>query len=211
MNVKELTFRGEDKAALYACGKCGTCYSPRTYAVGGEAAHQAARQAAERCCVTPTCSVCGGEVSRPWTMCPKHREQAGLRRANPIPAADWKDPVHRDDMRGDWGEGYSSSVSDLLEWWADENWVEVGPVPSAPAYCWPCVPTDFRLDVERILEGVLNEFHEGAADEIVDADSLYDFVEAWNQKQTLRTWYPDHTRVIVLDEDRFKDLLQGDG
>ena len=48
MNVKELTFRGEDKAALYACGECGTCYSPRGYAIRGEAAHQAVREAAER-------------------------------------------------------------------------------------------------------------------------------------------------------------------
>lgn len=207
MNVKELVFRGEDKTALYACGSCGQCYSPRVYACREDAAHIAAREAAEACCVPPTCSVCGVEVARPWTMCAKHREQAMLRRATPVPAAEWTDPVHRDDMTGDWGEGYSSSVHYLLEWWDFEHGVEIGPTPAPPAWCWPCKPVDFALDLERILESALDEFHEDAGDDLVAVDALDAFVEAWNKKQSLRTWYPDHTRVVVLDEARFRALL----
>jgi len=213
MNVRELTFRGEEKSALYACGKCGLCYSPKNYAWGADRAHEAARESAERCCVPPTCSVCGVEVSRPWAMCAEHREQAKLKRAVPIPASAWADPVHRDDMGGEWGEGDSSSVHDLLDWWEFEKLPEdaetCADAPEPPAYCWPCVPTDFSLDADRLLESALEEFREDAMDEIVDADALCEFLKAWNEKQTLKTWYPDHTRVVVLDEARFQAILDG--
>ncbi len=210
MDVREMVFRGEDETNLYACGKCGQCYSPRIYACGPAQAHEAARRAAEQCCVPPTCSVCGVEIEKPWTKCARHRERDALRRAVPILASEWTDPVHRDDMGGDCGSGYSSNVAHLLGWWDAENWVEVGPLPEPPAWCWPCKPTDFQLDLERILENALEEFHEDAGDSLVDTEELYAFVEAWNKKQTLTTWYPDHTRVVVIDEARFQAIVNGD-
>ena len=214
MNVKELVFRGEDATKLYACGECGQCYSPKIYACADDVAHETARKAAEKCCVPPTCSVCGVEVSRPWTMCAKHREQAKLARAKPVPASEWSGPVFSDDVSGDWGDGYSSCWQELEQnhydnaVWDDcvdgQGVVTVPP----PAYCWPCEAQALRLDPDSLLENAVGDMNEAAGDEIVDADDLICFIEAWNAKQTCKSWYPDYSRVIVLDEARFKALLE---
>lgn len=209
MNVKEMVFRGEDETKLYACGKCGVCYSPKIYACAEPEAHERARQSADKCCSPVHCSGCGVEVGKPWTACASCREKNRLRRATPIPAADWTDPVEVDGMHGEWGDGYSSCPAELLVAWQEENWVEVGPVPPSPAYCWPCTPQDLRLDPESLLERAVDGMHEDAADQIVDADELVAFIEAWNAKQTCLSWYPDYSRVVVLDEARFAALIAG--
>ncbi|WP_375553352.1 hypothetical protein [Roseovarius mucosus] len=209
MNVKEMVFRGEDETKLYACGKCGLCYSTAIYAATSETAHLSARRAAERCCAPVHCSGCGVEVGKSWTACASCREKNKLRRATPIPAADWNDPVEVDGMHGEWGDGYSSCPAELLNTWEEENWVEVGPQPQPPAYCWPCTSRLIRLDAENLLESAVDDMHEDAADQIVDADELVAFIEAWNAKQTCRSWYPDHSRVVVLDEARFAALIAG--
>ena len=214
MDVRELTFRGENETRLYACGKCGHCYSPLIYGGRSDVVHQAARDAAERCCVPPTCSVCGIEVQRPWTMCAKHREQAKLRRAVPIPAKDWHDPVFSDEVSGDWGEGYSSDIDALLECAADENvWNAMDenkcvPAFIPPVYSWPCKSDPLRIDPHSVLEHAVEDHHEDACDQIVDYADFVTFVEAWNAKQICKSWYPDYSRVVVLDEARFAKLLE---
>jgi hypothetical protein len=132
-----------------------------------------------------------------------------LRNATPIPAVEWKDPVHRDDSAGSWGEGYSGSVEEMLEDWGDRHWCEHGPQVPAPAYCWPCNPARLDLDPERILESALEEMHEDAADDLIDVDAFHEFVDAWREKQEITTWHPDHTRVVVIDQELFAALLGG--
>lgn len=210
MNVRELVFRGEDATKLYACGACGQCYSPKVYACADAVAHETARKAAEKCCVPPTCSVCGVEVSRPWTMCAKHREQAKLARAKPVPASEWKDIVYHPDLLFGMGEpGYSWSVDDFKDNWAEGFCHYEEPQRALPAYCWPCEAQTLRLDPDSLLENAVDDMHEDASSEIVGADDLICFIEAWNAKQTCKSWYPDYSRVIVLDEARFKALLEG--
>ena len=79
-----------------------------------------------------------------------------------------------------------------------------------PAYCWPCKAQKLRIDPEALLERAAEGHHEDAHDQIEAADELCSFIEAWNEKQTCTSWYPDYSRVIVLDEARFKALLDGD-
>lgn len=214
MNVKELVLRGEDATKLYACGECGQCYSPKLYACVEDVAHETARKAAENCCVPPTCSVCGAEIEKYWTKCAKHREQAKLARAKAIPASEWSDPVFSDDVSGDWGEGYSSCWQEMEQKFFDnavwDDCVDGQGVPTTPppAYCWSCEAQALRLDPDSLLERAVEDMHEDAGDEIVDADELVKFFEAWNDKQTCKSWYPDYSRVIVLDEARFKALLE---
>jgi len=214
MNVKEMVFRGEDATKLYACGQCGQCYSPKVYACADDVAHETARKAAEKCCVPSSCSVCGVAVEKYWTLCSKHREQAKLARAKHVPASEWSDPVFSDDVSGDWGEGFSSCWQEMEQSYFDtavwDDCVDgqgVITVPP-PAYCWPCESQALRLDPNSLLENATDDMHEDAGDEIVDADELVRFIEAWNAKQTCKSWYPDYSRVIVLDEARFKALLE---
>jgi hypothetical protein len=206
MDVRELIFRGDPEGAtkLYACGKCGKCYSPASVGV------QNAIDMAEKCCAPKayTCKVCGVEVPSYRTMCERHAEQARLRKAAQIEEKDWTDPVHLDGAPGGWGEGYFADTGELREDWVDANWIETGPQLPPPAYCWPCTASPLRLDPGRLLEQAVDDMHEDAQDQIVDADGLCEFIEAWNAKQTCVTWYPDHSRVVVLDRERFEELLK---
>ena len=103
-------------------------------------------------------------------------------------------------MSGGWGEGYFSDTDDLRQSCDDYD-------VNVPAYCWPCVATPLALNANSLLEQATDEMHEDAADEIVDADELVAFIEAWNAKQTCVTWCPDYSRVVVLDRDRFDALI----
>jgi hypothetical protein len=206
VNVKELVFRGENETKMYACGNCGLAYSPKAYACAEGAAHHHARAAAETCCAPKTCSVCGVAIEKYFTMCRTHREQARLKRAQIVPAAKWSDPVFLDDAEGDWGDGFSTEVAALLAWWEDAYPVDDAPPP--PAYCWPCKSKTLQLNPDSVLENAVDDMHDDAWDQIVAADELAAFIAAWNTKQTCRSWYPDYSRVIVLDEKRFKALLE---
>lgn len=212
MDVRELVMRGEDETKLYACGKCGKLYSPTIYACKGAPAHAAARLGAADCCKPPTCSVCGVGVSSPWTKCATHRLQGALARATPIIASEWDEPVYSDEAPGEWGDGFSSSWRDLIESHHDaQAW---GDIPSGtlyPAFCWPCVPEPLRLDPVSILERVTDGLHEEASDQIVATDELTDFITAWNAKQTCKAWFPDRSRVVVLNKARFTQLLEAKG
>lgn len=201
-DVKELTFRGEDKVLLYACGDCGLIYSPKVYAFEETKQHEAARKSAEDCCTKPkqTCSVCCVEVESYWTMCAMHREQKKLKGIATIPADDWDGPVQSDGVHGAWGEGYSGNVSELLE--ACHGYDD-----EVPAYCWPCKSDALRLDPEQILEHATEQHHEDAHEQIVDAEGFYSFIETWNDKQECVTWRPDHSRAVILDQARFDALI----
>ena len=206
MKVRSLSFNDDPdkKAALYACGVCGKCYSPKSV---GE---QNAIDMAEKCCDPKayTCKVCGIEVPSYRTMCERHAEQARLRKAVQIDEKDWSDPVQLDGAPGGWGEGYFFDTDDLRESWEDYSWVETSPQVPVPAYCWPCTSSPLALNAESLLEQAVDDMHEDAADQIVDADGLYEFIEAWNSRQTCVTWYPDMSRVVVLDRERFEKILK---
>ena len=43
--------------------------------------------------------------------------------------------------------------------------------------------------------------YEGADDHLVDVKELREFVEKWNAKQSIISYYPDYKRVVVLNWD----------
>lgn len=198
MNVREMTFRDESEPKLYACGKCGSVHSPRIYACRDDAAHEAARRAADECCAPRMCD-CGTTLDKSWTACFDCRLRDKLRRAKIIPADSYAGPVSASGS-GEWGEGYSSSLAALME--HCEGYDE-----EVPAYCHPCTDLPLHLDVEHILEVALEDMHEDAADQVVDTDALYQFIDDWNARQTAVTYYEDTSRVIVIDQNRFDALV----
>lgn len=200
MKVRALSFTDDpDNApALYACGVCGKCYSPKI------AGAQSAIDAAERCCNPKqhVCKVCGVEVPRYWTLCDRHAEHARLRKAVQIDAAEYCDPVFLDGASGGWGDGFFEGTDDLRDAWTDNS-----PQSDLPAFCWTCKVKHLRLDPDSLLEMAADDMHEDAFDEIEDSDGLRAFIEAWNAKQTCVSWRPDYSRVVVLDRARFEELL----
>ncbi len=195
MDVRELIFRSSNKTAFYICGKCGKLYSPKIYACGSTGRHAAARRAAKECCAPRHCA-CGVEIDNHWTACATCRERHSLERAAIV--TDYTGPVQSDQVSGsEWGDGYSSNVAELLEYCDGDK----------PAYCWPCKPHPLRLDVDSILEHACDDQCEDAFDQIIGADALGAAIDAFNAAQTCVSYYPDHTRVIVLDQERFDALL----
>ena len=200
MKVKELFFSGETNPALYACGECGKLSSPKTYATTKTAAHLQARYFAEQCCAPRYCA-CGVEIeSSGWLSCAPCREKDRLRKAVILDAGDYNDAVFSEDVDGGWGEGFSSCVDEMLEWCAD---YDVQP----PSYCYPCKPKVLAIDIEGVLDNIMHDWHEGSGDQIIDYPGLVNSIDAWNAKQTCTTYYPDMSRVIVLDQDSFDALL----
>ncbi|HZK28050.1 MAG TPA: hypothetical protein VFD00_11010 [Thermoclostridium sp.] len=90
-------------------------------------------------------------------------------------------------------EGYFDSVDELIEYCEYE---EI-PVPDW-VYC--CKPITHTLDIDSAIERMLEDAFEDAGDCLVDEDKLIDFVDEWNAKQTVTSYYPDYKRVVVLSK-----------
>lgn len=124
-----------------------------------------------------------------------------LAKATIIDAAEYKGPVSAQ-CRGEWGDGYSSDIGSMIE--ACHDFGE--PVP---AYCHPCTALPLKLDPESLLEQATDDMHEEASDQIVNADELVAFITAWNEKQTCVSYYEDRSRVIIIDQMQFDDIMDG--
>lgn len=198
MHTKELTFKGEDQTVLYACGECGRLSSPAIYMAKPDVQHATARRMAEECCAPRKCE-CGAEIEKHWTACSACRERKMLNKATLIDMATHDGPVSAE-SEGDWGDGYSSSIEAMIEACHEHG-------EPVPAYCHPCHEQHLRLDPDSLLENAVDGMHEDAGDQIEAADELSDFIAGWNAKQRCVSYYADRSRVIVIDQKRFDDLL----
>ena len=200
MNVRELVYKGEAAPQLYACGKCGQAFSPRLSACRDDAAHDCARRLASNCCAPQYCD-CGAALKKYRTSCEPCSLRKSLKRAKVIDAQSYSGAVCASG-EGEWGNGYSSDISAMLEW-CEEN------EEAAPAYCHPCNSRKLLLDAEGILDNAVSDMHEESHNHIVDADELHSFLDVWNAKQTDIAYYEDQSRVIILDNERFLALIEG--
>jgi DNA-directed RNA polymerase subunit RPC12/RpoP len=202
MNVRELVFRDSTETALYACGECGKIYSPAIYMAPADRAHKAAREMAENCCKPKACEDCGAELAHNYymTVCRSCSERRQVRRATAIP--DYYGWIQQDGPHGPYGDGYWPDLDEYLQACEDS---EVEPEP----YVWCCTATRFKLDAGQILEAALEEHYEDAYEDVIDGEELEEFIKRWNAKQTLVTYYVDHTRLVVIDQARFDAYLAG--
>ena len=90
-----------------------------------------------------------------------------------------------------YNEGYFESVDTLIEYCEDEG-IDV------PDWVYCCEETSHTLDIDSAIDSMLDEAFEGARDHLKDEKELYDFVDKWNAKQSIISYYPDYKRVVVL-------------
>lgn len=191
-----LVVQGTDNVQLYACGKCGTCYSPRVYA---SQSLPTAQKAAQECC-DRKCTGCGGAVEKYWTKCEacrsvddKAREVARFDKAEKVAEKDYGGPVY--DERGD---QYYSDTDDLRERYEDrddeEGW-------AWPTFVYACTVQAFEISADDILEaaGERMEWEDWDDSRVVAVDELQAFVKEWNAKQNGECWHADHSRAIILE------------
>ncbi|MDB6178957.1 hypothetical protein PAF17_15810 [Paracoccus sp. Z330] len=122
-----------------------------------------------------------------------------LAKATVIDATEYKGPVSAK-CNGEWGEGYSTDIGAMIESCHDAG-------EPVPAYCHPCTCRPLKIDPVNLLENATDDMHEAAADQVVDADELVAFITAWNKKQTCVTYYEDWSRVIIIDQLAFDDIM----
>ncbi len=168
----------ENEPLLYACGKCGSVHSPNIYAARGEVAHDAAKAAAADCynCKTSNICACGAECPKYWTACEDCRNAKKLAAAVEVP----------DDGGPYCAFGGDTYYHELEEAAADGlEWVS------------PCHITYPRINAESVLENLLDEMHEDASVDDLDAtDAFFAAVKAFNDAQRTRSWFGDDTRKI---------------
>ena len=199
MNVRELTFKGEDEVRLFACGECGRCVSPKLFLAPKDVQMQTARRMAEECCAVKTCTDCGvdmGQTAR--TICDACHERRILKNATEM--YDANVVVYQYGGEGSWGEGYSENIEELFSWCHGYD-------EPVPAYVHPCEGDPLRLDADNILVNVVDDHHPDAGDQVVDAQEFRDFVEKWNAKQTCVSYAPDYSKVIVLKREAFDEII----
>ena len=60
---------------------------------------------------------------------------------------------------------------------------------SIPEYLFVCEVNKWQgIDIDNVLENEIEDHHENAWDQIVDIQSIKDFISNWNGKQTLESW-----------------------
>ena len=146
---------------------------------------------AEKCCSPKFCEDCGKELHPRWhmTVCTSCCDKRLFDKAEKLTPAQWDGWVQRDGYG--YNEGYFESIGDLLEHCKDEG-IET------PEWVFCCEKIHHRIDIDNILFDMLEEAHEDARDCIVDEEELCRFVKEWNAKQTVATYYPDYSKVVVL-------------
>lgn len=134
---------------------------------------------------------------------PEYRERSRLRmehsRLVKAEVVDWSDWVYSDDVSG-YNDGYFESVDALREHCESDD-------TPIPAYCFSTKEQPFAFDIFDALENYLNdEHHEEANDQIKGWDELSKFWDEWSKKQTLKSYFVDFSKVVVIDRPAFEAL-----
>ena len=168
-----------DKPLLYACPKCGAVHSPTIYLANKEASHKAAREAAEDCYSCKThynCDTCDAETPKGWTRCRSCREAAILAKATEVP-----------------DDGGPYCVFDGDEYFFDLEEARV----AGCEWVSPCKVHYANIDPDSILENVTADmFEDASVDDLDGVDALIAAVKAFNDAQTVPTYFGDSTRKI---------------
>jgi len=180
VNVKELvdTTRPDDGPLALYCGKCGSVYSLK--------AGLQMREYAEKCCLPKRCPGCDKDTGFSG-LCHDCHDAKRFEVATKVPASEYTGWVAV-------GDDYFDSVASLIERRQDED----APLPK---YVWGTTETTWDgLDVESALENELENSFEDAIDHVTDMDELRAFVKAWNEKQSITSYWCDYKTAVILDE-----------
>lgn len=77
-----------------------------------------------------------------------------------------------------------------------------------PFFVFDCDEDKWKgINIQSVLEDAMEDFYEGARDQINDIEELEKFIDEWNAKQNVCQYYPNFNRIIVLDKQRFEDYI----
>lgn len=214
-NVKALTFQGEDIIKAYVCGDCGKHWAAETRGFTEMNTEDRGHQYADQCCKSRLCYTCGTPVS--WLG--DCHDCIDTKRAAKAQVVDYDGESYVFSDFYDSNDGYADSISDMIGGIKDDfegcfcvkhpDGHECHHIEQIlPPYVHPCREIPFFIDAESVLESALDEHHEDADSQLVGVDALFSAIEAFNAKQTVKSYYPDYSKVIILDQKKFEDYVK---
>lgn len=196
-----LTKQGTDEVMAYACGKCGTVYTPRIY-INGQP--DDAKRAANECCGLRECQGgCGKKVdprkeSLTCRECfnrelaKKERERAEKAEKFTVETLPKDTPLYYGD------EHFSYDFDSFAEWARDQDLRNM----KMPMIVWLCDKRKPQVDVDGVIEHLSEQWELGdgvsAEDVCEDIDELAQVMHDWNAKQKDSLWYPSSKRVMFV-------------
>lgn len=121
-----------------------------------------------------------------------HSEASRIVKAEHIQAADYGEPIFYNDR-------YFDSIDEFLADLEDDE-------EERPIWVWASEETDFHFDLQDALGNyLLDNHHEDA--ECDHMDELIAFYQQWAAKQTLRSFWESHKRIVVIDATAFAEVL----
>jgi hypothetical protein len=138
-----------------------------------------------------------------------------LRLAVRVPASEHKDPVIWDGdtsidvpSDGEVGQGYFRTVERMRRGAKEAN-------VTLPSWGWATEALYLSLDARDVVRAELEsgEYPEDSFDQIPDAniETLQGLIDGWSKDLPSVGWIQDETRVVVLDDVAFNELLADTG
>lgn len=181
---------------LYACGKCGTCYSVKMTNTA------TALEEATACCTPRKCSQCEkptkGFMLR-CSLCEGERihanEEKHLARATKYTVEQAPDgPLFYDDDR------FATHIDELLDTLAADDASD----DKFPLVAWVCKVEAPAVDFDDLVEwltetlDLADDF--SLSEACVDLEELKTFIAAWNAKQKPSIWVPHYNEYIWIEK-----------
>ncbi len=178
----------DGKMDAWACGYCNSMFA-------GLLAEGVAREH----CGWPVCE-CGKPVQEHRTACgaciAQHEADKELRVYGEAEKIRWQDydgdMVYSPEMHE-----YYPDVDTMLD-------AEDDPPDDPPRWAWACTSLKLKFDASDIVNAQLeaDSHHEDSAAAVDDDDivELQKLLDAWCEKQTVETYFPDYSRVVTCDD-----------
>ncbi len=186
---KPVPLASEDgKLRVWSCADCGAVYGSST-----------AEKSATECCAEMLHD-CGQPVKKHYTSCDAcmakaqaAKEQKVFDKAEKIP---WQD-YDGDMVYSEMGDAYYPDVDTMVD-------SEDDPPEDPPRWAWACTLLRLKFNASDLVNDQLeaDDHHEDSAASIDDSDiaELQKLLDAWCEKQTVETWFPDYSRVVICDD-----------
>lgn len=189
-----------DEAVGFACSSCGIMFTTRMFG-SGPGSKDTARQSALFHCAPKECA-CGKAIDRKyWTICTEcsDRKEAEklhdrFEKAAKVSVEDYDGPIYwPDGPSGSMGEGFYTSLDEMLDVYEAEGM-------DLPPYVWAAKSYELKMDASSLLENALEQHHEDAHEHLEAGaeEELQTLLDFFCQKQKIKSWEVDFSRVVLL-------------
>ena len=176
---------------VYQCEKCHS--------------HWALESKANECCVEQPeviriCRVCGGAVDNYRLICHICLNQERFAKAKKVKLSEYEAGYLWDETKDEYFAGKEELEEKYYE--DAEDAEGDGAIPKLPTWCYGCIGTPFSIDIDSAIERAEEDMYEDfeASKDGINLKELRDYVQAWNEKQTSKSYDVDYSTVVLLNE-----------